>query len=502
MNYIFIKVPKTASTFFERNFHGKVGNINGQEIKIESVGHRWLYQTHIRGWLDWDNPNQQQGMYNPISPFRLRPDDKVVTVVRNPFDLLFSYFNYNWAWCRKFHNLPTDSYTKKDFQDFVDIYLNENIPFHAPAFKKSLFSQLKTEDGKWILKNDSIVLRFENINDEIETFSKLVNIPITNRSRKSPDSNSKNEVKLFSWKEAYRDDQVSKLKELWKEDLEYLGYDFPKKEPKKPKVAVCFSGLIRDIQYTKEFWNNLIKEYDADVYASMWDVENEDNGDTIHEFKKMYNFKELEIEKYSSFEKSTLYIYQSYFNAPKSILNYLQEYAKDFITLPMWYKIWKSNMLSKNYDVEYDVVIRARTDSYIKGDLILENNGMLNVPNGRVQTNGWKNSDGINDSFAFGNAKIMDYYSSTYLSLVEYAHQNHYRIPPEYLLHVHLNKVKMMIRFFKEKIVLTRYSKGKEEEVYNRQMGPVEEILPSDFMNLEPSKEHIWFDDKKSKLKF
>ena len=297
MELVFVKVPKTASTFFEKNFDLKFANINGEQKRIRSVGHSWLYPTQIKGWRDWDYPNQEWGVYRDVDTYFIKPTDRIVTIVRNPFELLFSYFNYDWAWCRSSHELPTDSYTKEDFQKFVDIYLDDSIPFHAPAFKKSLFSQLKDKDGNWILQKDSIVIRFERLKEDISLFSNLTNVSVTDYSNNAKNSAGKKPCK---WNEAYRDDQIQKLNELWEDDLEYFEYSFNgssqsinKFETKKPKIALCLSGLIRDIDYTKEFWISLINKYDIDVYGSFWSDENESTNDTIQNLKTIFNFKEV-----------------------------------------------------------------------------------------------------------------------------------------------------------------------------------------------------------------
>jgi len=54
------------------------------------------------------------------------------------------------------------------------------------------------------------------------------------------------------------------------------------------KIALCFSGHIRALNETKNFWTELIKKYDIDVYASFWDIENEKLGDTLNNFLKIY----------------------------------------------------------------------------------------------------------------------------------------------------------------------------------------------------------------------
>ena len=501
MELVFVKVPKTASTFFEKNFDTRIGSINGKDKRIRSVGHSWLYPTQIKGWRDWDYPNQQWGVSRDVDIFSIKPTDRIVTIVRNPFELLFSYFNSDWAWCRSSHQLPTESYTNESFQQFVDIYLDNNIPFHAPAFKKSLFSQLKDTNGNWILKSDSIVIRFESLEEDIKIFSRISNLHITKHSNQPSES--------INCSKAYRDDQIEKLTKLWKDDLEYLGYSFKdvsqketKFQTKKPKIALCLSGLIRDIDYTKTFWRNLIDKYDIDVYGSFWDDENKENGDTIDNLKSIFNFKELEFEKYSNFKKSTLDVITPYIVAPQTLLPELQKYTKNFVTLSMWYKIWKTNMLSKNLNINYDIIIRGRTDMFIDGDLDIMVNDYLNVPSGRVKTHNWENSDGVCDIFGFGKPKLMDYYASTYLNIMEYVNQGHYMIPPENLLRVHLSKIDLDIRFFKNKLTITRYCKGTPNEMYDRRDDVEDEILPSTFIKSIPNKDIIWTTSVKNILKF
>ncbi len=226
---IYVKNPRTASTYFELNFHNKEGIYNNNPIKIWSVGHSWLYSTQIKGWRDWDFPNQEKNIFRDIPEYRISETNIIVTTIRNPFDLLYSYFNYNWGWCRLHHNLSEDlEYNVNEFEKFVNIYLDSNADFHAPAYKSSLFSQLKTKDGNWILKEDSIILRFENLKTDIDNFSKLVNIPITNHSAEA--INTGKSTKPVEWYDAYTNAQIDLLTELWDEDLKYFSYNPPNKK--------------------------------------------------------------------------------------------------------------------------------------------------------------------------------------------------------------------------------------------------------------------------------
>ena len=507
MRLLFIKVPKTGSTFFEKNFKEKNATINGAQVPIWSVGHSWLYSTQIKGWRDWDFSNQKPGVYRDVDTFKIYDEDRLVTIVRNPFALLFSYFNYDWSWCRKFHNLPIGEYKKEDFQKFVDIYLDKSIVFHAPALRNSLFSQLKDGRGNWVLKEDSIVLRFENLKEDIENFSKMSGIKLSDLSDTA--KNTAKDKKPCEWWEAYRDDQIQRLNELWRDDLEYFNYSFAKPQQKvvttktksKPKIAICFSGQLRDLERTKDYWTSIIKKYDMDVYASIWDVENKKLGDTVENFHRIYDVKKVEVERFDTFENSTLSILRMGIKSPNSLQAHLKQSCSNFGTMGMWYKVWRANLLTKELGIDYDIVIRTRTDIIFDDKMIITDNNMLNVPYGRVKTSDWPNSDGIADLFAYGKPKVMDYYSTCLFFMMEHINNGHYMVPHEHFLHTHLNKVSIPVRFMDTNLRITRTSKGTPDEIYHKGDGMKEEILQSDFMKLNPSNELSFKDDIKKNFK-
>jgi len=510
---LFIKIPKTGSTFFEKNFLLKEADFDGVNRKIWSVGHSWSYPTQIKGWLDWDYPKQEPGIFRDVMVHTIEPNDRIITMIRNPFALLFSYFNYDWAWCRRYHNLPEGEYTIEDFQKFVDIYLNRSVVFHAPAFRKSLFSQLKDVNGNWILKDDSIVLRFENLKDDIDGFCNTYGLEVTNNSDTA--KNEAKQSKPCQWWEAYRDDQIEKLNVLWKEDLDYFGYSFENPTKKKDKsvkskkvdcnlkIALCFSGEIRDLERTKDYWTDMIKKYDMDVYASFWDTSNVELGDTVDNFYRIYNAKKVEVESFETFDKSTLSILRKNIKSPESLMHHLKESCNRFGTMAMWYKIWRANLLTKMYNVDYDVVIRVRTDILFDEKMVIENNNMLNVPFGRVTTQNWKNSDGIADLFAYGSPQLMDYYSTCFFYMMEHINDGNYMVPHEHFLTTHMNRVSVPVRFMDSKLTITRTSRNGEDEVYYKSNDMYEEILKSDsIIKINPNPDLSFKDDIKKNLKF
>lgn len=253
------------------------------------------------------------------------------------------------------------------------------------------------------------------------------------------------------------------------------------------KVALCFSGNIRDLDETKTFWLDFIEKYDADVYASFWDVENFETNDTINNFEKIYTPKRLEIENYEVFKKTTQDIASYYINPPVEMGKFVDVVTRPFGHLPMYYKVWRANLLTKQLGIEYDLVIRARTDIVLDEKFELKKNNYLNVPMGKVSNYVFTNNFGMNDCFAYAIPKIMDYYSFIYLKLMEYVNEGHYAFPPEHLLSVHFSKIKVTIREFPNYILITRVSKKMPHEIYNRFIpNPIETIYQSDEVNFVP----------------
>ena len=507
MRLLYIDIPNVSDSLFNKNFVNKVAELDGVFVPIHSTGTSWNYPSQIKGWRDWDFTSQSQGKFREVDEFAFTSTDILVTMVRNPFNLLYQYFLNDWAWCRKYHNLPTDNHTIEDFHKFVDIYLDRSIVFHAPSFRKSLFSQLKNINGDWLLSDNSIILRYEDIITDINRFSKYVGVN---------DINLDSPPKQIDYFDMYNKEHIKLLTTLWKDDLEYLNYsssDIPIKKTKptlpleistpksNKKIAICFSGEIRDLERTNEYWGNLIKEYDMDVYASFWDVENEELGDTFDNFHRLYDVKKTEVESYKSFEKSTLSQLRLGINPPNSLQQHLRESCMNFGTLSMWYKIWRANLLTKELDIDYDIVIRARTDSFFDDTLDITKNDMFNIPYGRVKTSNWDNSDGICDLFAYGSPKLMDYYSTCVFYMMEHLNQGHYMVPHEFFLHTHLNKVSVPIRFLGTNLTITRTSKGTPDELYCKGVDVKEEILKSDSMDMKPNTELHWRDDIKDILK-
>ncbi len=267
------------------------------------------------------------------------------------------------------------------------------------------------------------------------------------------------------------------------------------------KIALCFSGQMRDLDETKNFWTGLIKKYNMDVYASFWDIENPELGDTINEFEKVYTPKRLEVESYDIFKETTQDLASMNIQTPNVLMDTFQKTSKAFGQLSMYYKVWKCNMLSKQLGIKYDLIIRARIDTLLDENFVIELNDMLNVPMGSNDCNAFKDSNGINDCIAYGNPKIMDYYAFIYLRMMEYLKAGHYVFPPEHFLAVHFSKVKVQIRYFPYYMMITRKSKGTPHEIYNKFVNPPEESFRwSDSIEFIPEPQYTFSKEMKDEF--
>jgi hypothetical protein len=255
------------------------------------------------------------------------------------------------------------------------------------------------------------------------------------------------------------------------------------------KVALCFSGHIRDVQINADYWKNLLKDHEVSVFGSFWDdYQNEENGDTFLNFESLYSPVKLEIESYSAFKESTLSVASKRVSVPvNSFHQYFVDMAHNFIQLSMFYKIWRSNMLSKTGEV-YDVVIRARTDSYLDENFSIEKSNYIKVPigfylmNSDAAPNYPEHSQGIDDCFGYGPPDMMDYYAFTHLNVMNYFEQGYSLLTSEHFLKLHLSKARVPMHMIPHHLTITRRWRNEND------------ILRNGFVK-EPYSHHYWSDE-------
>jgi hypothetical protein len=220
------------------------------------------------------------------------------------------------------------------------------------------------------------------------------------------------------------------------------------------KVAFVFSGIIRELNKTTEIFQKKIQEFNADVYASFWDIENSKEGDTIENFKINFNPKQLEIESWGAWKKSTWDILKEEINPPLDLYKHGHDQVNNGNFFAMWYKIWRANSLTKLTPEPYDIIVRLRTDLILSDWYKPEINPYLNIPHGTILIQNWLNCYGPHDFIAYSNPKIMDQYSSMFLYATRYLKEGVYIFAPENVLRHHLGQFNIPIRYYGDRILL------------------------------------------------
>ena len=214
------------------------------------------------------------------------------------------------------------------------------------------------------------------------------------------------------------------------------------------KVALCFSGQPRCIDYGYKFINNtILKQYNPDIFIHTWwnndndinrvwnwkheeckdDLNSLSDNNTLNKIKKLYKPIKMNIEKE--------YV-------PKTNLSYIKclegsEFVYNMYS--MFNSIYKSNELKKEHEkknkFKYDVVIRCRFDIALMSHIDFNKLDMNYIYTKKYYVPRMKkNPFEVNDHFAFSNSNNMDIYSNVYYNINNIYINNKIRFLPEFLL--------------------------------------------------------------------
>ena len=228
--YIYMRNPKSASSSigralvdydryatddFAKNPHGDFKSL------IKRWDDRYKYvmeESRIEKWLS-------KGVLEDLFLPTFDAYTKVVTV-RNPWSRLVSAYTY----------LSTGvggPINDKYFQEFM--YGAETFDkFLATPFHPYLKSQIHCRDQlRWIkgLREDGevccdLILRIEDMDKIDETFKELTGNPDYRSYHINTSFRKKDPVFKKPYTDYYNDDQVEIVRELYKDDIDFLGYEF------------------------------------------------------------------------------------------------------------------------------------------------------------------------------------------------------------------------------------------------------------------------------------
>ncbi|MFZ9376755.1 MAG: hypothetical protein ACO25K_06495 [Candidatus Fonsibacter ubiquis] len=189
------------------------------------------------------------------------------------------------------------------------------------------------------------------------------------------------------------------------------------------KIAVCLSGIMEHSDKSLKSIKNIVPNTDIKIFIHTWQMDESEvlNKDEIDNQLKQnlqhYNAEEILIEKFSKKKKLFEKIYKNMKMDPNPP-NYVGFLRSDLGIISMWYSIFKSNQLKRNYEkknnIIFDKVVRMRFDSdfFDEKYIMNENENGIEIP--------WKDDwGGICDRFAVGPSKEIDHYSNLYNCLLK-----------------------------------------------------------------------------------
>ncbi len=160
-------------------------------------------------------------LYNDT--FKKYKDHYKISIIRNPFDLLCSYYFHNhkvsdvpehfrsgWAAVNNIHNFSS-------FKEFIVSYCNLDFEWHVPSLKNFLFSQLFDKHGQCV---SDIILKYEYIDTAKEILEEVLKNPFS----KKYENKSSNKIK--NYKEYYDDEMIKLVEKKCSRELKYFNYNF------------------------------------------------------------------------------------------------------------------------------------------------------------------------------------------------------------------------------------------------------------------------------------
>lgn len=210
-------------------------------------------------------------------------------------------------------------------------------------------------------------------------------------------------------------------------------------------VAFIFSGKIRQIERSKYYWLEMKKRYNADIFCSFWE-EDQNETDNIDNFIKIYNPIKYEIDTFNSVKDTMVNQLFTNVEIPKFLRPKERTIIEEHNVLYMAYKMWRVNTLTKLVNKKYDIIVRCRTDVITNPYIDLEVNDYFNLPKGLTLIRQFKNNWGFTDTISYSKPELMDYYSSFIFYFSMYIKDGCSIWSNENMLRYHLNNKKITVR--------------------------------------------------------
>jgi len=262
-----MKFTKKLDVFKNTNFsiiyQLHVPKTSGQSIsgsKWKRCHHSFNVNFSNTGNHDRKHPNYLFQFW-PKQKYLIKENIKVA-ILRNPFDLLCSYYHHgvglepNKQYCYSGWGSVNYIHQFKSFEEFIRGYCDEEFEWHQPLFKQFLFSQLFNENGDCV---PDILLKYEYLNESVQVMNKTWNLNLSRRVFNK--SARKNHEYTFY----YNNELIQLVNKKCKRELKIFKYNYENTLddsyfviPEDMKGDIKFNCFIG---YNSFLWDSLCEKY-------------------------------------------------------------------------------------------------------------------------------------------------------------------------------------------------------------------------------------------------
>lgn len=214
----FVHNPKTGGSSFKESLARPRTNTCAMVI----LGHSFCYDVNFP-YIGFDSKTQLYDFNGkPWGQVFQRYDpttfDCLFSLVRNPFKILPSCYYHThphsdesdgWCCSNLIHGFQS-------WEEYLEAYIDKDFEWHIPPFKRSLFCFSQNFQGDFVLDGFLKIEEPEIVNEVLEVLD-CEPMPKINKTKNKPE-------KAF-----YTKSQVNELSKIWDRDLNFLGYECPKK---------------------------------------------------------------------------------------------------------------------------------------------------------------------------------------------------------------------------------------------------------------------------------
>ena len=216
----FIHIPKTSGQALRcRQIRKQLHKFNVPNV-YRTPANEGYFRYTTKYW----------GMYN----YYIKPNYKI-SIIRNPFDLLTSYY-FHHENLRKKKHCPTgwgcvnNIHNFKSFKEFITAYCDPDFEWHIPAFKNFLYSQLFDTNHNCVA---DIIIKYEYRDEAFDILNKKLEYPI----RKYKKNVSRHKTKKYT--EYYDEETIELVYKKCERELKYFNYDFNGSIKHEPLIINC-----------------------------------------------------------------------------------------------------------------------------------------------------------------------------------------------------------------------------------------------------------------------